>query len=178
MADAVAQGGRWLVEAGNVLTQRTQVIRIDVLQPHSSQVEARAEVNFVIDLPSTPAANQPPTAVASTGSSAAPATPAKPAIAARPAQPALPNTPRPALGEVNQPTAKTRALNQVQPQASAAPSATPPGAASTVVPATPAPVAPKDLSVASATPPAMAAPPKEPSPAPSPMKTRRRKSRP
>ena len=51
VADAVAAGGRWLVEAANVLVQHAQTIRIDVLQPGGSQVASRAEVNFVVDLP-------------------------------------------------------------------------------------------------------------------------------
>ena len=68
IADAiVANCGRWLVDASKVLTQHSQLVRIDVLRAGSSDVEARAEVNFVIDVPqpATPAAPTAPTAVAS-----------------------------------------------------------------------------------------------------------------
>lgn len=51
IADTVAAGGRWLIEAGKVLTKASQLIRIDLLEPNSSKVVSRAEVNFVVDLP-------------------------------------------------------------------------------------------------------------------------------
>lgn len=51
IADAVVDGGRWLIEAGKVLTKPTQRIRVDLLDPDSAKVTARAEVDFVVDLP-------------------------------------------------------------------------------------------------------------------------------
>ncbi len=76
IADAIVAGGRWLVEASKVLTQRSQLVRIDVLRPGSSDVEARAEVNFVIDLPQ-PAQPAPPVAVAANPLPAPPVVTAK-----------------------------------------------------------------------------------------------------
>ena len=51
VADAEVTGGRWLVEAGDVLTEPSQRVRIDMLVPGSAAVVGRSEVNFVIDLP-------------------------------------------------------------------------------------------------------------------------------
>jgi hypothetical protein len=77
--DAIAQGGRWLVQAENVLTHASQRIRIDMLKPGTADVAARAEVNFVVDQskPAAPAAAPPPVAVAQAAPE--PATPPKPA---------------------------------------------------------------------------------------------------
>jgi nucleoid-associated protein YgaU len=83
IADATVSDGRWLVEAGNVLTKPSQRIRVDMLQPGSAQVASRAEVDFVVDLPKV----EPPVAVAQADQpkTAAP-TPA--AEASAPSQPA------------------------------------------------------------------------------------------
>jgi nucleoid-associated protein YgaU len=64
VADAQVIGGRWLVEAEDVLTKEAHRVRVDMLAAGSSAVAARAEVNFVIavpvatvepDVPTTPA---------------------------------------------------------------------------------------------------------------------------
>jgi nucleoid-associated protein YgaU len=70
IADATVADGRWLIEAGNVLTQPTQRIRVDMLKSGTADVAARAEVDFQVEIP----ANKP-TAVAA-------AEPAKPAVVA------------------------------------------------------------------------------------------------
>ncbi|SFV35668.1 Nucleoid-associated protein YgaU, contains BON and LysM domains [Devosia crocina] len=51
IADAIIDGGRWLVEAGAVLDAAAQRVRADLLAPGSSEVAARAEVDFVLDMP-------------------------------------------------------------------------------------------------------------------------------
>lgn len=51
VADARVAEGRWLVEATDVLTRRSQHVRVDMLKPGTAEVAARAEVNFVVDLP-------------------------------------------------------------------------------------------------------------------------------
>ncbi len=61
IADATVADGRWLVEAGKVLTQPNQRIRIDMLQPGTAEVAARAEVDFQMEI-----AAEQPTAVAET----------------------------------------------------------------------------------------------------------------
>src|SRR5690606_12144908 len=60
IADAQVEGGRWLVEAGSVLTKPNQRIRVDLLRPGSASVIGRAEVDFVVELP----AGEEPTAIA------------------------------------------------------------------------------------------------------------------
>ncbi|WP_323013917.1 LysM peptidoglycan-binding domain-containing protein, partial [Devosia sp.] len=60
VADTTVAEGRWLIEAGKVLTRPQQRVRIDMLQPGSAGVVARAEVDFVLDLP----AETPPVAIA------------------------------------------------------------------------------------------------------------------
>ena len=52
VADTTVEGGRWLVEAGPVLDDPSQRVRVDLLQPGSADVVARAEVDFVVDVPS------------------------------------------------------------------------------------------------------------------------------
>lgn len=97
VADSVVHGGRWLVETSeNFLNKATQLVRVDVLRPGTSEVAARAEVNFEVQLPgsaapvavaeaATPAPSgdtAPPAApVTSTETASAPqaATPAEPA---------------------------------------------------------------------------------------------------
>lgn len=75
IADTVVAEGRWLVEAGPVLTNPSQRVRIDLLQPETAQVLARAEVDFVVELPGAPA----PVTVAEETPAAAPEAPAAPA---------------------------------------------------------------------------------------------------
>jgi nucleoid-associated protein YgaU len=122
IADAIVSDGRWLVEAGNVLTKPSQRIRVDMLQPGSAQVASRAEVDFVVDLPeaeqpvAVAQADQPaPARAAETSAPAqpaaaprepaqapvaspspAPAAPAEPAPAQPPTAPAEPTPPAPA----------------------------------------------------------------------------------
>ncbi|WP_210258521.1 MULTISPECIES: LysM peptidoglycan-binding domain-containing protein [unclassified Devosia] len=60
IADAIVSDGRWLVEGGNVLTNPNQRIRVDLIDPADASVSARAEVNFVLEVPTADA----PTAVA------------------------------------------------------------------------------------------------------------------
>lgn len=97
IADAVVEGGRWLVEAGSVLGKAEQRVRVDMLRAGVAEVASRAEVNFKVDLPALPESDAAPTAVASapeaapaasdtTPSSAEPVTPA--VVAATPAVPA------------------------------------------------------------------------------------------
>lgn len=122
IADAIVSDGRWLVEAGNVLTKPSQRIRIDMLQPGSAQVAARAEVDFVVDLPKA----EPPVAVAQTES---PSTPEPVPQAAHPA-PAS-SQPAPATGREPTPDASAEpAPAPAQPQS-------PPAAAVTVPPSEP-----------------------------------------
>src|SRR5690606_19466059 len=59
IADATVADGRWLVEAGRVLTEPQQRVRIDMLEPGTAAVAARAEVDFVVDLPDTAVAEAP-----------------------------------------------------------------------------------------------------------------------
>lgn len=50
IADAEIAEGRWLIEAGNVLTKPNQRVRVDLLKSGSADVLARAEVDFVLEL--------------------------------------------------------------------------------------------------------------------------------
>ncbi len=64
VADGQVKDGRWLIETQkNVLANAEQRVRLDMLQTGSSAVAARAEVNFQISLPASEAAD---TAVAET----------------------------------------------------------------------------------------------------------------
>ena len=145
IADATVTDGRWLVEAGKVLTQPEQRVRVDMLQPGTATVAARAEVDFVVDLPAEPA----PTAVAEAPAAEpvpaeAPAepvsaAPAEPAPAAEPAQVAEPATaPAPAAqSESAAPEPAAGATAQAEP--APAPAAEPASAAEpAVTPAQPA----------------------------------------
>ncbi len=51
VGDSIVQGGRWLVEAENILTKPSQRIRADMLVADTGQVAARSEINFVIEKP-------------------------------------------------------------------------------------------------------------------------------
>lgn len=72
IASATVEGGRWLVEAHGALKLPTQRVRIDLIEPQQGDVSARAEVNFVVDVPA-PAPQIEATAEAS-GSVTPPAT--------------------------------------------------------------------------------------------------------
>jgi nucleoid-associated protein YgaU len=105
IADTIVSDGRWLVEAGNVLTKPSQRIRVDMLQPGSAQVASRAEVDFVVDLPKA----EPPVAVAQADQPET-ATPAPAAETSAPAQPAAaPSEPAqsPAASQSAAPAAST-----------------------------------------------------------------------
>lgn len=65
IASAKVEGGRWLVEAQGALTLPVQRVRIDLIEPQQGDVSARAEVNFVIDVP--PPAPEIEAAAAATG---------------------------------------------------------------------------------------------------------------
>ncbi len=57
VADTNIAEGRWLIEAGPVLTKPSQRVRIDLIQPDTGSVVARSEVDFVVDLPAAPQDN-------------------------------------------------------------------------------------------------------------------------
>ncbi|KKB10744.1 hypothetical protein VE25_16420 [Devosia geojensis] len=91
VADVVVEGGRWLVEGGDILPGPEHVVRADLLAPGSAEVISRAEVNFRVEVPQAPVAvaeAPEPEAPASdepatpTESEAAPASAAEPAAAA------------------------------------------------------------------------------------------------
>ena len=56
VGEAKVNGGRWLVEARKALTKSAQPVRLDVLGAGGGKVVARAEVNFVVDIPGASAA--------------------------------------------------------------------------------------------------------------------------
>lgn len=132
VADATIEGERWLVEGGDVLDAPSQRVRADLLAPGSSEVVARAEVDFVVDMPAV----EPPTAVASADAqqpATAPATPAPMPATAEPA-PAV-ETPAPSA------TAQPAPVQQAAPAQSTAP-VSPPAQSAAPEPAvaqTPAP---------------------------------------
>ncbi len=114
IADAEVEEGRWLVEAGPVLNKPSQRVRIDLLAAGSADVTARAEVDFVLDMPldtapvavadateAAPAATEPATAepepAVAPAAPEAPAAPAEPAAATPAAEPA--EAPAPATPE-------------------------------------------------------------------------------
>lgn len=107
IADTIVSDGRWLVEAGNVLTKPSQRIRVDMLQPGSAQVASRAEVDFVVDLPKA----EPPVAVAQADQpKPETSTPAPAAETSAPAQPtAAPSEPAqsPTASQSSAPAAST-----------------------------------------------------------------------
>lgn len=73
IADTTVADGRWLIEAGKVLTRSDQRVRVDMLQPGSAEVISRAEVDFHIELPELTEPATPPTAMAQADSQPAPA---------------------------------------------------------------------------------------------------------
>ncbi|WP_108460274.1 LysM peptidoglycan-binding domain-containing protein [Devosia naphthalenivorans] len=146
VSDAKVSDGRWLVEAGPVLKQPSQRVRIDMLQSGSAKVASRAEVDFVVEVPG----EEPPLAVADADAPApAPATPDAQDSASPPA--AEPQTaPAPeAQAAVPQvaPATSVDTPAAIAPAPSPSPAATPPQAEPTqpVPPAaTPSPAATAD----------------------------------
>lgn len=61
VGDAEVENGRWLLETGDVLKNRSQRVRADQLLPGSAQVASRAEIDFIFE---APAATPSETAVA------------------------------------------------------------------------------------------------------------------
>lgn len=125
IADASVSEGRWLIEAGPVLNQPSQRVRIDLLQPDDAQVVARAEVDFVLDVPETAASD----IVVAEGES--PAETAAPATAAPAAE-----TPEP--GSIAEPVVPAQPVEQPAQTAPAAPEPAAPAS----VPARPPVIAP------------------------------------
>lgn len=161
IADAVVDNGRWLVEAGSVLSKPSQRIRADLLQPGSATVLSRAEVDFVVQLPET---EQPSVAVAD--APVAPAAPASQPAATAPAAPASsqqepavppPEVPSRAPSVQQAPAAAPAAATPAAQPALAAPQ---PETAPAAPPAEPAsaPPAPSSPATASEPAPATAAP--------------------
>jgi len=97
IADSIVKDGRWLVEAGKVLTKSVQRIRADLLQAGSATVAARAEVDFEVNLPAVAQAPEP-AAPNSTPTPAAVPPATAPTVAAAPA--ASPAAPAPATAAV------------------------------------------------------------------------------
>lgn len=162
IADAIVEEGRWLVEAGKVLTKSEQRVRIDMLQPDTAKVAARAEVDFVVDLPvaDTPIAvaeapavapipEEPVAAVAE-----APAEPVAEPVAS--AEPATTTEPAPVVTAQAEPSPAAEPAAVTEPEAVAEPAV----AADPAAPTEPAPVAEPAPAVD------VAAPAVEPSPAP------------
>ena len=140
IADATIEGGRWLVEGGAVLKAPSQRVRADLLAPGSSDVIARAEVDFVVDMPEA----QQPTAVAGADAAATPAAPASSATA-----PSAPTATQPTAQPVQPAPAQTAAVPAPAQPAAAAPAQT---ATAPSVPATPATPAAPAVAEAPATP--------------------------
>ncbi|SMQ61504.1 Nucleoid-associated protein YgaU, contains BON and LysM domains [Devosia lucknowensis] len=164
VADTTVEGGRWLIEAGDVLDKPSQRVRADLLTPGAADVVARAEVDFVVDMP----AGDAPIAVAEAPE---PAAPAAPAPAAPTAQPSL-ETPATPAAPPAEPVADTPAQSAPAPAAPAAtpaPPATPAQPAAPAAPAQPAPSTPPPSTPPVATPsepaPAAQAPAAIPAPA-------------
>ncbi|MFN3400600.1 MAG: LysM peptidoglycan-binding domain-containing protein [Ferrovibrio sp.] len=146
IADALVTAGRWLVEAGNVLTKPQQRVRIDMLRSDSAEVAARAEVDFVVDLP---VIDTPPMAVADAPAAAAavPATEPAQAPAAQATEPA----PTPQVVADAPSTASTNPAATEPAPAASEPAAAQPAPAATEPAATaPAPVATADAAPAPA----------------------------
>lgn len=179
ISDAKVSDGRWLVEAGPVLGQPSQRVRIDMLQPGTAKVASRAEVNFVVDLPgqapiavaeaqppitAAAEANSPPSSLIAQSPQATtsqPATPALEAPAPTAPEPVAPVPAAPALATAA-PTAPAPAIPApaVSVPLSATASATPPTPAAPAVPQAPVPQPTPSQSIAAApsVPPANAQP--------------------
>ena len=162
IADATVENGRWLVEGGPVLDAPSQRIRVDLLQPGTASVAARAEVDFVVDLPADAEpvavaqaeADAPAVQSAPAGQPAAAAEPVQPPAADEPAMPeptsteptsTEPATSEPATSEPATATPTVPTVDPVIPPAPREPAATPaepetdaPAPAATEAPAEPA----------------------------------------
>lgn len=128
VADSIIEGGRWLVEGGAVLKAPNQRVRADLLAPGAPEVIARAEVDFVVDVPATPEA---PTAVASNNTpaaqTAAPTTEtAAPAPTTEPATPASSTTPPPVAATAAAPDTDTPAATPSAPAVAETPATSAP----------------------------------------------------
>ena len=156
IADAPIEGGRWLVEAGPVLDKPSQRVRADLLQPDTAEVIARAEVDFVVDVP-----GEEPTVAIAEVPATDPASPAEPAAGAEPATaPAEPAAPAPA-----EPAPATEPVAEPAPAAPAEQPAAEP-AATAEAPSAPEPVAAPAAPAEAAAPAETAeAPATEPAPA-------------
>ncbi len=157
IADAIVEGGRWLVEAGNVLTRPSQRVRADLLEAGSADVAARAEVDFVIDLPE----EGTPTAIAAAD------VPPPPTAEPEPVAPTADASEQPADAPAQPASAPTPADTAPQPEAEPAPAPASPaepetaatgGLAASTQPAPPAEPAATDDAAAPAEPPAPAEP--------------------
>lgn len=74
VGDATVENGRWLLETGKVLLDKSQRVRVDQLVTGSAQVAGRAEVEFVFNQPGQPTPqDQGKTAVADAGNIVVPA---------------------------------------------------------------------------------------------------------
>ncbi len=133
VVDTQVEGGRWLVEAGSVLSKPSQRIRVDLLQPGSATVIGRAEVDFLVELPP----GEEPTAIAT----AEPAPHAiQPEASPETASPAAEPAP-PATAQVTPPAATAPSAQPAAPADNTAPNpapAQPAGSTSTAVTETPA----------------------------------------
>jgi nucleoid-associated protein YgaU len=173
IADATVEAGRWLVEAGKVLTKAEQRVRIDMLEPDTAAVAARAEVDFVVELPDAPiAVAEAPTAAVETPAAPTPAEPAasatevRPEPTATPAEPAAePAAPAAEPAAAAEPTAIATAPAEPAPEPEPAPATEPAPAAEPAAPsAEPATSAEPVASAEPAAPVAEPAAPAEPAP--------------
>ncbi|QQR35545.1 LysM peptidoglycan-binding domain-containing protein [Devosia oryziradicis] len=135
IADATVEAGRWLVEAGKVLTKPEQRVRIDMLEGDTADVAARAEVDFVVDLPEVAVAEAPAAAVETP---AVPA-PGEPAVEVPEEPAAVPAEPDAAPAEPATPPAEPVA--PAEPAPAATPPAEPQPVAEPALPSEPAPAA-------------------------------------
>ncbi|MHA6298051.1 LysM peptidoglycan-binding domain-containing protein [Devosia sp. CAU 1758] len=136
VADTVIEGGRWLIEAGPVLGKPTQRVRVDLLPPNSASVIARAEVDFVVDVPTAEepvAIAEAPAAAPETEPEPEPAGTAAQESAAEPvaepaAEPASTLQPAPAViaeaTPATEPAAAAEPAAATEPAAAAEPAAT------------------------------------------------------
>lgn len=130
IADSKVEGGRWLVEAGPVLTAPSQRVRADLLGPNGSDVAARAEVDFKVDMPAGQGAE---TAVASTDPAPAVSTEAE---TPAPAPSTPPSSETPAVASAETPVDTPAPTQPAAPQPTASqPPANPEPAAPASTPA-------------------------------------------
>ncbi|GGA49191.1 LysM peptidoglycan-binding domain-containing protein [Pelagibacterium lentulum] len=108
VATTTVTDGRWLVEAINVLTERNQRVRVDMLDD-DGVVAGRAEVNFVLDLPVMADETDAPIVVAE--DSQAPSTP-EPVTEP---EPAVEAEPTPAAEPVSDEASEPEAAAQADP---------------------------------------------------------------